>query len=130
MPKVLFVTGGEKCACKGEGKIEVQKHVDVPIPGGGHPDIAQRVFFTVTEPCPCIEAREATLAHTGTWNANAGAWNLNGTIVPKPADFHLKMELQVPTGTSCSVCGKPQFRTPHGDTCEEGHGGAPPKEEG
>lgn len=30
---------------------------------------------------------------------------------------------------TCSVCGKPQFRTPSGPACREGHGGAPSKEE-
>jgi hypothetical protein len=25
----------------------------------------------------------------------------------------------------CSVCGEPQFETPHGTTCKNGHGGAP-----
>lgn len=28
--------------------------------------------------------------------------------------------------TKCSVCGCPQFSSPSGDTCENGHGGAPP----
>ncbi len=30
------------------------------------------------------------------------------------------------TGTNCSVCGLPQYTTPSGDTCNNGHGGAPP----
>lgn len=29
---------------------------------------------------------------------------------------------------TCSVCGEPQFETPSGITCENGHGGAPSKE--
>lgn len=32
-----------------------------------------------------------------------------------------------PTGTLCSVCNEPQFTTPHGEVCENGHGGAKPK---
>ena len=34
------------------------------------------------------------------------------------------------TGTNCSVCGKPQYESPGGVTCENGHGGAPAKEDG
>ena len=30
------------------------------------------------------------------------------------------------TGTKCSVCGEPQFKTRGGDCCKNGHGGAPP----
>ena len=30
------------------------------------------------------------------------------------------------TGTNCSVCGLPQYTTPSGDVCDNGHGGAPP----
>lgn len=35
------------------------------------------------------------------------------------------------TGTRCGVpgCGKPQFETPHGVVCDDGHGGAPPAPE-
>ena len=32
-----------------------------------------------------------------------------------------------PTGTQCSACGEPQFDTPHGPCCQNGHGGAAPK---
>ena len=32
------------------------------------------------------------------------------------------------TGKLCSICNKPQYETPSGDACEEGHGGAPPLE--
>lgn len=31
-----------------------------------------------------------------------------------------------PTGTTCSDCHEPQIRTPQGDTCPNGHGGADP----
>ena len=31
-----------------------------------------------------------------------------------------------PCGTRCSVCGDPQFATPGGECCRNGHGGAPP----
>jgi len=34
-----------------------------------------------------------------------------------------------PAGDSCSICGNPQYLTPHGVTCTEGHGGAPGKGE-
>lgn len=30
-----------------------------------------------------------------------------------------------PTGTTCSVCGEPQFSSPSGVACTNGHGGAP-----
>lgn len=30
------------------------------------------------------------------------------------------------TTNRCSVCRAPQFQTPHGATCGNGHGGAPP----
>ena len=30
-----------------------------------------------------------------------------------------------PAPTKCSLCGEDQFSTPHGDTCANGHGGAP-----
>lgn len=33
-----------------------------------------------------------------------------------------------PTGEFCSVCNSPQFHTPSGVSCKEGHGGAPGKE--
>ncbi len=29
------------------------------------------------------------------------------------------------TGLVCSVCKEPQFKTPGGDSCAKGHGGAP-----
>lgn len=32
------------------------------------------------------------------------------------------------SGTLCSVCGEPQHKTPGGDCCKNGHGGAPAKE--
>ena len=31
----------------------------------------------------------------------------------------------VATGTKCSVCGEPQFDTPSGACCTNGHGGSP-----
>jgi len=34
-----------------------------------------------------------------------------------------------PNGTRCSACGKPQYRTPGGLSCPEGHGGAEPAPE-
>jgi hypothetical protein len=33
------------------------------------------------------------------------------------------------TGTRCSVCNEPQYKTPGGDVCKNGHGGAPPLED-
>lgn len=33
------------------------------------------------------------------------------------------------TGTNCSICGEPQFTSPSGITCENGHGGAEPAAE-
>jgi len=33
------------------------------------------------------------------------------------------------TGTTCSVCNEPQFESPCGITCRNGHGGAPSKED-
>jgi hypothetical protein len=32
------------------------------------------------------------------------------------------------TGTRCSKCGELQLKSPHGDVCKNGHGGAPPME--
>lgn len=40
-----------------------------------------------------------------------------------PSDSFVPTE---PTGATCSVCGSPQLRSPSGDTCANGHGGAPP----
>jgi hypothetical protein len=40
---------------------------------------------------------------------------------PEPAERKL-------TGTACSVCNEPQFETPGGDCCANGHGGAAPVE--
>ena len=37
--------------------------------------------------------------------------------------------IQETKNTTCSVCGKPQFTTPSGIVCENGHGGAPSSEE-
>jgi hypothetical protein len=31
-------------------------------------------------------------------------------------------------GTRCSICLEPQYKTPSGVTCKNGHGGAPPHE--
>jgi hypothetical protein len=44
-------------------------------------------------------------------------------VIPEPAD---KFDFTKPflTGLACSTCFAPQFRTPSGDTCENGHGGA------
>jgi hypothetical protein len=39
------------------------------------------------------------------------------------------VEAYPPTGTRCSACGEPQFRTPHGECCRNGHGGAEPVQE-
>jgi hypothetical protein len=39
------------------------------------------------------------------------------------------VEAYPPTGTRCSACGEPQFRTPHGECCRNGHGGAEPAQE-
>lgn len=49
------------------------------------------------------------------------ALELVGAEVDEPADTG---ELKK-TGTYCSVCGGPQYSTPAGDTCNNGHGGAP-----
>lgn len=40
-----------------------------------------------------------------------------------------KGPLSTGTGTTCSVCGLPQYNCPSGVTCDNGHGGADPKEE-
>ncbi len=41
-----------------------------------------------------------------------------------------KLNVRVKESTrKCSVCSKPQFHTRSGWVCENGHGGAPPKEE-
>ena len=36
----------------------------------------------------------------------------------------LPSEMFKPTGRLCSVCGRPQYDSPSGDVCDEGHGGA------
>lgn len=40
---------------------------------------------------------------------------------PPPQQFQSQW-----TGTMCSVCGQPQFTSPGGNTCQNGHGGAAP----
>ena len=44
---------------------------------------------------------------------------LEGDIAPEDREY---------TGTHCSVCGEPQYKTPSGDVCSNMHGGAAPME--
>jgi len=50
-----------------------------------------------------------------------GALEQIGAAVDGPADPEEVKE----TGAYCSVCGGLQYSTPAGDTCNNGHGGAP-----
>jgi hypothetical protein len=34
------------------------------------------------------------------------------------------VQLPTPSGKKCSICNEPQFATPHGLVCSNGHGGA------
>ena len=52
-----------------------------------------------------------------------------GTELIGPHGEVLKDIEQPLTGTKCSVCGEPQFKTLSGDCCKNGHGGAPPIED-
>lgn len=41
----------------------------------------------------------------------------------------LAVHVDRPTGTKCSVCGEPQYNSPSGVACKNGHGGAPAQRE-
>ena len=47
------------------------------------------------------------------------------TATPGSSWVQLVARARRATGTDCSVCGWPQYRTPGGDTCVNGHGGTP-----
>jgi hypothetical protein len=47
---------------------------------------------------------------------------------PVQADWDKANAERKLTGTACSVCNEPQFETPGGDCCVNGHGGAAPVE--
>ena len=47
---------------------------------------------------------------------------------PEPKSREVEMETKY-TRTKCSVCKEPQFDTPSGITCKNGHGGADPEQE-
>ena len=44
---------------------------------------------------------------------------------PMPATDEARKRADSYTGTMCSVCNQPQFLSPHGVVCTNGHGGAP-----
>ena len=61
----------------------------------------------------------------GAWNLVSEAiktirWDGNERIENEAGLLAVKEE-----GGLCSVCEKPQYETPSGATCENGHGGAP-----
>lgn len=60
-----------------------------------------------------------------------GLWlrYLAGEDVSAEVEAELAIPDPEPVGT-CSVCGEPQFWTPGGSSCPNGHGGAPSLEEG
>lgn len=77
--KLLFVTGGRDCACKGSGKIQTRK----PVKLG--PDETVHTYVEVEEQCPCVEAHEATVERRGGM-VSIGDPNIpvrQGTVVPK-----------------------------------------------
>jgi hypothetical protein len=46
-------------------------------------------------------------------------------------EFPVRLITEWPlSGTRCSVCGELQYKVPGGDCCPQGHGGAPPQEQG
>jgi hypothetical protein len=73
------------------------------------------------------------------WNLDKGAYELsatfdakfcqNETCVAQINGYDQKGEwVDVPEETKlCSVCSEPQFDSPGGITCSNGHGGADPK---
>jgi hypothetical protein len=66
--------------------------------------------------------RKALQALLDTPLVSAKTWPWDQAIEDKPVDSF------PPLGTHCSVCGMPQYDTPGGPSCINGHGGAPPKE--
>jgi hypothetical protein len=59
------------------------------------------------------------------WCRDCGAISVSGRKWRLPN--WLRSERRRRTKTRCGVpgCGLPQYRTPHGDVCDAGHGGAP-----
>lgn len=120
--KLLFVTGGDECPdCGGSGKI----------PAGKVWSNVKRGYVEAFLQCGCVEALEATVKRSGTMVAcgDPNVKILDGEVLPKPTPANYEIQLKIATGTRCSVCGKPQYTTKHGVTCDDGHGGAPPKED-
>jgi len=63
------------------------------------------------------------------WHANVGLVRRHVGDDDLPPKFHSKKVIDWPlNGELCSVCGEAQYRTPSGPCCENGHGGAPPKD--
>ena len=79
--KVLFVTGGVDCECKGTGEVDRLISV-VSVDGGrtiGH--------VVVHERCPCVEAREATVERTVYDGSGDYAFRQKeGSVVPEGKD--------------------------------------------
>lgn len=61
------------------------------------------------------------------WCRDCGAISISGRKWRLPNRLRGAKERRVKTGTRCGVkgCWLPQFTTPSGVTCDNGHGGAP-----
>jgi hypothetical protein len=78
----------------------------------GYSDTVDRIDFALTD------AKGFLAGHLKLEQQKCGSWFLD-----------VEKEKPKPMGKTCSVCGMPQVSTRHGDTCFNGHGGAPAKED-
>lgn len=81
----------------------------------------------------CVQRVHISNQPQDTWGILDGKWPFTTGLdctswmqIPIPDDAPLTAYPK--TGTLCSVCDLPQYESPHGPVCENGHGGAPPKE--
>ena len=54
---------------------------------------------------------------------------IDAEVLSAPPPEEDPKPLFIYTGTYCSVCDEPQFTSVSGDTCKNGHGGAPGKKD-
>lgn len=72
-----------------------------------------------------IHLATTACASANLWLRKSGPWRVVEVheLQKPPAVLHYDDF----TGEDCSVCGEPQFMSPSGVTCKNGHGGADPK---
>lgn len=119
------------------GRLILQAHT------GLHGDVAKKLADALAEQLAEVTRQQQIIDEVHSWIVCApiatpddmmqNAQRIIDITGPKDANAeqavepHYRCHYDDLTGDDCSVCGKPQFMTPSGVTCQEGHGGAEPK---